>query len=96
MGRAKKQLEKILGTNVNFFAYPKGNHSERIVKYVRKAGYKAAFTMDHQEIKPRSNFYLIPRTGINRTHSPKEVLHAVSPSSIVFRRLISKFVKKTW
>lgn len=93
---SKKRLAKIIGTDIRYFAYPKGRHTDQILKHINKAGYKGAFTMDHEEIKLLGDVHRIPRVGINRTHGSKELIHSLSPSVIKLRRLISKFIKKTW
>ena len=93
---SKKNLSKIIGSDIHYFAYPKGSHTKQIIEHVKKAGYKGAFTMDHEEIKLMGDVHSIPRVGINRTHTSKEVVHSLSPSVINLRKKLSKFIKKTW
>ncbi len=44
--KGKEQLEKHLGTNVETFAYPFGDHDDACKRIVREAGYTAAVTSD--------------------------------------------------
>jgi len=93
---SRQKLAKLLDTEVNYFAYPKGGHSEEIVNHVKKAGYKAAFTMDHQEITLLGDLHRIPRIGINRTHSTHEALYSLSPSVLSFKKIMFKIFPRTW
>jgi len=90
---SRKKLGKLLETEIQYFAYPKGGHSDEIVKHVQKAGYKAAFTMDHNEITLLGDLHRIPRVGINRTHTPHEALNSISPSVLKFKNFITKYIK---
>lgn len=91
---SRQKLSKLLDTEIKYFAYPKGEHSDEIVNHVKKAGYKAAFTMDHQEITLLGDLHRIPRVGINRTHSTHEALNGLSPSVLRMKKFISKIFNK--
>lgn len=69
---AKKLLEQCIGTPVHSFAYPKGGYTESIVEKIRGAGYRTAFTVEHGIATPRSNKFLIPRVGVDQSHSLAE------------------------
>lgn len=92
---SRQKLGKLLETEIKYFAYPKGSHSKEVVNHVIKAGYKAAFTMDHQEIILQGDLHRIPRIGINRTYTPTEALASISPSVIMFRKFMTILFKKT-
>jgi len=46
---SKENLEKILGHDIDSFAYPYGNYDESVVKVVKAAGYRCARTYDPYE-----------------------------------------------
>lgn len=69
---AKSRLEKQLSTTINYFAYPKGAYTKGAVEVVKKSGFKAAFSMDDNEISRGSDLYILSRIGINASHSLSE------------------------
>ena len=69
---AKRKLEKELGTEVRYFAYPKGIYNDKVIKAVKSAGYKASFTVDPGRVSIKNDIYKIPRIGVYRTHSMVE------------------------
>ncbi len=85
---AKHKLEKTLGINIRTFAYPKGKYSPSVLHAVKNAGFDLALTMDDGEISRLSNPYVLPRVGVNATHSFMEFKSLPLSSSILFRRLI--------
>lgn len=64
---SKKRLEKELGIKMKYFAYPRGKYSDHIIKVVKRAGFKAAFTVDGAglDIKKQTMFTLsrVPMEG---------------------------------
>ncbi len=44
VGVCKKNLEDILGEEVQMFCYPKGRYNDNVIKHVEQAGYKGART----------------------------------------------------
>ncbi len=92
---AKKNLEKSLGRKINYFAYPKGKYSKEMLRYVSQAKYSLGLTMEDGFIKEKINPLIIPRIGIDRTHSFSEFKSAFSPSTIRVRKIIkSTFVRR--
>lgn len=89
---SKKSLEKLLGIKIKHFAYPRGKYTSSVLQQVKGAKYVLGFTMDDGFITRSSNPYLLPRIGVDRTHSFAEFKVAFSPSVILFR----KFVKNTY
>jgi len=66
---SKKKLEDGLGCPIHFFSYPYGDYDDRIINFVREAGYKAAFSLrpellraEHTEAS--SLVYALPRIAI--------------------------------
>lgn len=84
---AKRSLENELGVKISYFSYPKGNYSKKVLDVTKKAGYKLGLTMDDGFIKKDMDPLLIPRVGVDRTHSFSEFKSLFLPLSIVFRRL---------
>ncbi len=89
---SKSYIEKILRIKVNYFAYPKGNWNKEIVETVDKARYKLAFSMEDEFISKRTYKYLIPRIGVDGTHSFSEFKTLFNPTTIIFRGLV-KFIQ---
>lgn len=85
---SKRSLEKDLGIKINYFAYPRGKYNAAVLEMVKKAKYKMAFTMDDGLITPGVAPLMLPRVGIDRTHTFAEFKTAFSPSVIRLRRTI--------
>ncbi len=58
---SKKMLEDKLGVEVDTFCYPYGDYNEKIVKLVKDAGYKYAFTTKEGKFNGFENPYQINR-----------------------------------
>lgn len=86
--QSKKMLEKILETDIRYFAYPRGKYNEHVLKTVKKAGYSLGLTMDEGIISKDTNPLLIPRIGVDRTHNFMEFKTLPSPSNIDLRRVV--------
>lgn len=88
---SKRKLEKMLGVKIDYFAYPKGKFTDDVLKAVKKAGYKAAFSCKTGYIEKGANKWLLPRTVINKTH-PLDYFPAVfSKSTYSLRDLTDSF-----
>lgn len=87
---SKKVLEKTLQIPIKYFAYPRGKYSLPVVRVVKKAQYDLALTMDDGFITQRTNTFLVPRIGIDRTHTFSEFKATVSPSVITVRSIIKR------
>lgn len=87
---SKKTLENELGIAIPYFSYPRGKYSKDVLRIVTKAGYQLAVTMDDGFITEKTNPLLVPRVGIDRTHSFAEFTSAFSPSVVGLRQAIKK------
>jgi peptidoglycan/xylan/chitin deacetylase (PgdA/CDA1 family) len=87
---SKHILEQELGTIIPYFAYPKGRYTKVIIAALRKAKYTLALSMDDAIVSPRSNYFTIPRIGVDRTHGRFEFRTLYSPSVITFRRMVKE------
>lgn len=61
--KSKKLLESILGRKITGFAYPNGSHGIREIEYLKKHGYKYAFTTvpDYLNLQKIKCPYSLPR-----------------------------------
>lgn len=89
---AKKELEEKLGSIVKYFAYPKGAHSAEITARVLEAGYQAAFTMDNGYVSANSDLLIVPRIGVDRSHSFMEFKFFTLPAVMLARKLAQRFI----
>src|SRR6266568_7925719 len=64
---AKKELEKNLGFSIPYFAYPRGQYNQAVLKEVKKAQYQLGLTMDDGLIKRNTDPLTLPRIGIDRS-----------------------------
>jgi peptidoglycan/xylan/chitin deacetylase (PgdA/CDA1 family) len=64
LDESREQLEEVLGSRCRFFAYPYGEHDERVRFAARRAGYEGAFALPGRAA-PRDLFAL-PRVGMWR------------------------------
>jgi peptidoglycan/xylan/chitin deacetylase (PgdA/CDA1 family) len=64
--KSKSLLEGILGRKIMGFAYPNGSHGMREIEYLKKHGYKYAFTTvpDYLDLKKVKCLYSLPRFEI--------------------------------
>ena len=92
--KSKKELERNLGFSVKYFAYPKGTYSGKIIDYVKKAGYKAAFTVDGYDIglNDRDNMKL-SRISVEGNMKPEHLETLLSPLGLIVSRLFMSMLK---
>jgi|SRR3989344_5104180 len=87
--QSKYHLEKALKIPINFFAYPKGVYNTGIINIVKTAEYKLGLSMDNNVIKPGVNRFLLPRVGVNRSHSLQEFRSIFLSTSAKMRNIIT-------
>jgi len=85
---SKKSLEKKLGFKVESFAYPKGIFNKKILKMVKKAGYKLAFTIRPGTINSKTNPLLIPRTVITKPKKLDYFPYLFSETALMIEQLL--------
>lgn len=90
---SKQFLEHHLGLPVKYFAYPRGRYSDAVLAVMRSAGYELGFSMNDGIIKPGIDQFLLPRTGINRTHALIEFKSSFTPPAVLLRKLIKRYIK---
>ena len=75
----KRELEDALGAEVTQFCYPYGDHDERVIEAVRRAGYRAATTTRRGRARPGGDPLRWPRVPISNRHLlPQVALRLVS------------------
>lgn len=92
---SKKDLERFLEVPIEYFAYPRGRYTKEIINTLHESGYHMALSMDDGEINQRTNLYIVPRIGVDRSHSLSEFKILALPSVISFRK-IAKSVLGVW
>ncbi|ADY56017.1 polysaccharide deacetylase [Syntrophobotulus glycolicus DSM 8271] len=58
---SRQDLEKILGAEIRYFAYPFGGYDNKIIEMVKEDGYEIAFTIKKGWIKPGEDLFLLKR-----------------------------------
>ncbi|MDA8229631.1 MAG: polysaccharide deacetylase family protein [Desulfitobacterium hafniense] len=61
ISEAKNKLEQITGKEVKYFAYPYGKYNDEIIKSLKLAGYKMAFSTERGWAKDGRNIMLVNR-----------------------------------
>ena len=76
---SKQQLESVLNREVAHFAFPSGDHDERVLSGVRSAGYQWAWTTEARYINAADLPYQIPRVLIDDKASVATLAAKLSP-----------------
>jgi peptidoglycan/xylan/chitin deacetylase (PgdA/CDA1 family) len=63
VSQSKRDVEMMLGKEVDFFAYPDGNFNGEIVKTVKNCGFAGAVAIGHRWVTPKNSIYRLPRIG---------------------------------
>jgi peptidoglycan/xylan/chitin deacetylase (PgdA/CDA1 family) len=92
---SKDKLTKKFNIDIKYFAYPRGRYTTQVTKYVKNAGYKFALTMDDSIITTDSKNHLLPRIGLNSSHTIDEAIDSTSPTVVHMRGLLKEILKKT-
>jgi peptidoglycan/xylan/chitin deacetylase (PgdA/CDA1 family) len=70
LDESKEQIEDELGRACTEFAYPYGEHDERVRRLVREAGYERAYGLHRDGADP----YALRRLDLYRRHGPVRAL----------------------
>lgn len=68
---SKKNLEKITGKKIETFSYPYGSYSPRLFHYIKKAGYRAAVTVENGVNTRKTGKYALKRYTVYSGRSLK-------------------------
>ena len=66
--KSKKDLEKILNKQINFFAYPFGGYNKSAIEAVKEAGYTMAFTTNGRWSSKNNGMLSLDRVYISSFH----------------------------
>ena len=75
---SKQELERLLNVPVRYLAYPYGRFDERAPTAARKAGYRAAFSVQSGFNHPHGDPYCIRRLDVFGTDTPNQLLRKVN------------------
>ncbi len=89
---AKARLESVTGGPVSYFAYPRGYYSLTLIENVRQAGYKMAFTMDDNHLDPKSDPLMLPRIGVDSSHTLEDFRGMITWLAITFRMVVKRIL----
>ncbi|HVT01504.1 MAG TPA: polysaccharide deacetylase family protein [Patescibacteria group bacterium] len=90
--KSKSIFEKKIGLKIKYFAYPKGIYSDKIVSFVKKAGYKAAFTTDGYEVKSSQDTAELSRISIEYPLTGSQFEALLSPIGLFVSGLFTKIL----
>jgi len=65
LSRSKEDLEGMLGTPVELFAFPYGHYSDRAAEFARKAGYHMACTLEPKTVRFDDSRFLVGRFRVD-------------------------------
>lgn len=88
----KKETETKLGIEMNYFAYPLGLYNKSIIKKVKEASFKAAFTVNGGMVSTR-NLYTVDRIGVEGTFTFHQFKAFISPLGIFITRQFMKILQ---
>jgi peptidoglycan/xylan/chitin deacetylase (PgdA/CDA1 family) len=90
---SKAILEQKTGKPIKYFAYPKGRYTDVALRAVTQAGYRAAFSMDDQLLVSGTDARVVPRVGVDRTHTDWEFKATISVAAVLMRGIVKKLDK---
>ncbi len=64
MASSREDLEKLLGVNINFLAYPYGDYDESVKQLAKKAGFEGACTTKTGIVKKGADFFALRRVAV--------------------------------
>ncbi len=89
---AKVSLEKRLGFPIRYFAYPRGRYTPTARRLIQGAGYELALSMDDGFLSVKTDPFVVPRVGVDRTHSLGEFRAIHTDAAILFRKIAKKVI----
>lgn len=75
---SREDLERLLNEPIDYVAYPYGHYNDLVLGSVKKAGYKAAFSVQPGFNRPGVDPYRIRRIDVFGTDTPKRLLRKVA------------------
>lgn len=90
--QGKLALEKKIGFPIRYFAYPKGIYSKKIIEYVNKAKYAAAFTTDGYEVRSNQDKAKLSRISVEKYLSLSQMEALLSPIGLFISKIFMKIL----
>lgn len=84
---AKHTIERELGEEIKYFAYPGGRFNDDIIKLVEEAGFRAGFSILGGNVNDSANRFALSRSIIDKTHQLSEFPAVHSRTTYILRRL---------
>lgn len=88
----KKETESKLGIELSYFAYPLGLYNKRVLKVVKQAGYKAAFTIHGGKVNTYRK-YAVDRVGVEGNITFHQFKGFFSPIGLFISRQFMKILQ---
>lgn len=79
-------------SNMRFFAYPGGHHSQEAVRALERAGYQASFTIRPVCVTKDADLMLLPRTVVTKGMRPWQLRFATTRASLWYMALRQKLI----
>jgi len=89
---SKKRIEKILGFEIEYFAYPYGLFNKKVVDVVKTAGYKFAFTVAGGKLDAKST-YEISRVLVDKYIKKEDLGIINSCQGLYFNKLFTTLLR---
>lgn len=90
--QSREMLERELSLPIRYFAYPKGAYTRGALAAIQQAGYALALSMDDGIVTRDSDRFTLPRVGVDRTHNAWDFPTLYTPSVLVVRGLIKRWL----
>ncbi len=91
---AKVKLEKDLRMEIPYIAYPLGNYTDEVKEAYSKAQYRMGLSMDDSYISRKTDLMIVPRVGVDGSHTYVEFIATISDAIIFLRSIVKKLMKK--
>lgn len=79
---SKKIIEQNLGTTVDEFAFPYGIYTNKVIKQLKAAGYKFAYSVHSGKLNSSSRKFRLPRIEVNNMDTMERFATKVSTGHI--------------
>ncbi len=90
---SKQKLEVDLGFSVPYIAYPLGNYTPEVLTAYDSVGYRMGLSMDDSYISTATDIRIVPRVGVDGSHTFIEFVATISDAIIFIRSLVKKAMK---
>ncbi len=91
---SKTMLEEELGMEVPYIAYPLGRYTKEVLENYDIAGYRMGLSMDDSRISTNTDICIVPRVGVDGSHTFIEFVATISDTIIFLRSLVKKVIAK--